>query len=163
MGAGDLSELVKKLLEGTAQEKILVICGSNRKAEQKLKKEFCKQPRVQILGFTTQMSLYLKACDVLFTKPGGLTSTEAAVTGVPMIHTAPIPGCETVNRKFFMKAGMSWSAITLNGQVEKGIQLMNDPEAVAQMVSAQKKQIHGDAVEKLYEFISGEIQKRNRF
>ena len=42
MGAGDLSELVKKLLEGTAQEKILVICGSNRKAEQKLKKEFCK-------------------------------------------------------------------------------------------------------------------------
>lgn len=163
MGAGDLSELVKKLLEGTAQEKILVICGSNRKAEQKLKKEFCKQPRVQILGFTTQMSLYLKACDVLFTKPGGLTSTEAAVTGVPMIHTAPIPGCETVNRKFFMKAGMSWSAITLNGQVEKGIQLMNDPEAVAQMVSAQKKQIHGNAVEKLYEFISGEIQKRNRF
>ena len=84
-----------------------------------MKKEFCKQPRVQILGFTTQMSLYLKACDVLFTKPGGLTSTEAAVTGVPMIHTAPIPGCETVNRKFFMKAGMSWSAITLNGQVEK--------------------------------------------
>lgn len=163
MGAGDLSELVKKLLESTAQEKILVICGSNRKAEQKLKKEFSKQPRVQILGFTTQMSLYLKACDVLFTKPGGLTSTEAAVTGVPMIHTAPIPGCETVNRKFFMKAGMSWSAITLNGQVEKGIQLMNDPEAVAQMVSAQKKQIHGDAVEKLYEFISGEIQKRNRF
>lgn len=163
MGAGDLSELVKKLLEGTSQEKILVICGSNRKAEQKLKKEFSKQPRVQILGFTTQMSLYLKACDVLFTKPGGLTSTEAAVTGVPMIHTAPIPGCETVNRKFFMKAGMSWSAITLNGQVEKGIQLMNDPEAVAQMVSAQKKQIHGDAVEKLYEFISGEIQKRNRF
>lgn len=128
-----------------------------------MKKEFCKQPRVQILGFTTQMSLYLKACDVLFTKPGGLTSTEAAVTGVPMIHTAPIPGCETVNRKFFMKAGMSWSAITLNGQVEKGIQLMNDPEAVAQMVSAQKKQIHGNAVEKLYEFISGEIQKRNRF
>lgn len=40
---------------------------------------------------------------------------------------------------------------------------MNDPEAVAQMVSAQKKQIHGNAVEKLYEFISGEIQKRNRF
>lgn len=65
--------------------------------------------------------------------------------------------------EIFMKAGMSWSAITLSGQVEKGIQLMNDPEAVAQMVSAQKKQIHGDAVEKLYEFISGEIQKRNRF
>lgn len=163
MGAGDLSELVEKLLEETSTEKILVICGSNKKAEQKLKKQFAEESRTQILGFTTQMPLYLKACNVLFTKPGGLTSTEAAVVGVPMIHTAPIPGCETVNRKFFTKAGMSWSAMTLKGQVEKGIQLMNDPEAVAQMVSAQKKQIHGNAVEKLYEFISGEIQKRNRF
>lgn len=109
------------------------------------------------------MSLYLKACDVLFTKPGGLTSTEAAVTGVPMIHTAPIPGCETVNRRFFMKAGMSWSALTLNGQVEKGIQLMNDPEAADEMVRAQKKQIHGEAVERLYKFINREIRKRDNF
>lgn len=153
MGAGDLSELVEKLLEETSTEKILVICGSNKKAEQKLKKQFAEEQRVQILGFTTQMPLYLKACDVLFTKPGGLTSTEAAVVGVPMIHTAPIPGCETVNRKFFTKAGMSWSAMTLKGQVEKGIQLMNDKTAAEDMVKKQKKQIHGDAVERLCDFI----------
>ena len=153
MGAGDLSELVEKLLEETSTEKILVICGSNKKAEQKLKKQFAEESRTQILGFTTQMPLYLKACNVLFTKPGGLTSTEAAVVGVPMIHTAPIPGCETVNRKFFTKAGMSWSAMTLKGQVEKGIQLMNEKTAAEDMVKKQKKQIHGDAVERLCDFI----------
>lgn len=153
MGAGDLAELVQRLLEETSSEKLLVICGSNQKAEQKLKKQFREETRVKILGFTTQMPLYLRACDVLFTKPGGLTSTEAAVVGVPMIHTAPIPGCETVNRRFFMKAGMSWSAMTLKGQVEKGIKLMNDPQAACEMTAAQKKQIHGDGVERLYEFI----------
>lgn len=163
MGAGDLSELVQKLLEGTKREKILVICGSNQKAEQKLKKQFGGEERVQVLGFTTQMPLYLRACDVLFTKPGGLTSTEAAVIGVPMIHTAPIPGCETVNRKFFMKAGMSWSAMTLKGQVEKGIELMDDQNAAREMVKKQKKQIHGDAVERLYQFIRLETEeKRSR-
>lgn len=162
MGAGDLQELVEKLLEETVDEKILVICGSNQKAEQKLKKRFSGEDRVQILGFTTQMPLYLKACDVLFTKPEGLTSTEAAVAGIPMIHTAPIPGCETVNRKFFVKAGMSWSAMTLKGQVEKGVSLMNDREAAWEMVEKQKKQIHGQAVEELYDFISSEIKKKKQ-
>lgn len=153
MGAGDFIELIQKLVSSTNVEKILAVCGNNRKAERKLKKVFKEESRVNVLGFTDQMPLYLRACDVVFTKPGGLTSTEAAVIGVPIIHTVPIPGCETVNRRFFMRAGMSWSAITLKGQVNKGIRLMNDPEAQKKMIECQKKQIHGEAVEKIYEFI----------
>ncbi len=153
MGAGDFMELVQKLVSGTDTEQILAICGNNRKAEKKLKKKFKGESRVTILGFTNQMSLYLRACDVVFTKPGGLTSTEAAVIGVPIIHTTPIPGCETVNRRFFMRAGMSWSAITVKGQVQKGIRLMNDQEAQKRMIACQAKQIHGDAAETLYNFV----------
>ena len=48
---------------------------------------------------------------------------------------------------------MCWSAMTLSGQVEKGIQLMNDKTAAEDMVKKQKKQIHGDAVERLCDFI----------
>ena len=159
MGAGDLDELIGELLARTEEEEIIAICGSNQKAEQKLKKKYSGEERLEILGFTTQMPLYLRACDVLFTKPGGLTSTEAAVVGVPMIHTAPIPGCETVNRKFFVRAGMSWSADTVKGQAEKGIALMRDTEAAEKMVKCQREQIHGDAVVKLYEFIRDQIEK----
>ena len=161
MGAGDLDELIEELLTRTEEERIIVVCGSNQKAEQKLKKKYSGEERMEILGFTTQMPLYLRACDVLFTKPGGLTSTEAAVVGVPMIHTAPIPGCETVNRKFFVRAGMSWSADTVKGQAEKGIALMRDAEAAEKMVKCQREQIHGDAVVKLYEFIRDQIEKEN--
>ena len=32
--------------------------------------------------------------DRIYTKPGGLTSTEALVKNIPIVHTAPIPGCE---------------------------------------------------------------------
>lgn len=153
MGAGDFIELIQRLVSRTDTEQILAVCGNNRKAERKLKKKFKDEPRVIVLGFTNQMPLYLSACDVVFTKPGGLTSTESAVIGVPMIHTTPIPGCETVNRRFFMRAGMSWSALTLKGQVSKGIRLMNDVEAQKKMIERQAKQIHGDAAEQLYEFI----------
>jgi UDP-N-acetylglucosamine 2-epimerase len=153
MGAGDFIELIQRLVSRTDTEQILAVCGNNRKAERKLKKKFKDESRVIVLGFTNQMPLYLSACDVVFTKPGGLTSTEAAVIGVPMIHTTPIPGCETVNRRFFMRAGLSWSALTLKGQVSKGIRLMNDVEAQKKMIERQAKQIHGDAAEQLYEFI----------
>ena len=160
MGAGDFMELIQKLVAGTETERILAICGNNHKTERKLKKKFKDEPRVSVLGFTDQMPLYLSACDVVFTKPGGLTSTEAAVIKVPMIHTAPIPGCETINRRFFMRAGMSWSAITLKGQVNKGIRLMNDPAAQKKMKIHQAKQIHGDAVEKLYRFICSQCNTK---
>ena len=161
MGAGDLLELVERLEKATADsgECILVICGSNEKAEQKLKERYSENSRIRILGFTTQMPLYVRACDVLSTKPGGLIPTEAAVVVVPRVHTSPIPGCESVNRKFFVHTGMSRTAETVRGQVEQGIELMNDPEAAAEMVRCQKKQIHGDAAELISYFIHQKADK----
>lgn len=38
--------------------------------------------------------------ELLLTKPGGLTTTEAATINIPIIHTMPIPGCETYNAEF---------------------------------------------------------------
>lgn len=49
----------------------------------------------------------MAAADVLFTKPGGLTTTEAAVKGIPIVHTRPIPGCETKNLAFYTERGLS--------------------------------------------------------
>ena len=57
---------------------------------------------VILTGFTNQMALYLKASDVCITKPGGLSSTEAAVANIPFIHAMAIPGCETRNLEFFL-------------------------------------------------------------
>ncbi len=58
-------------------------------------------------------------------KPGGLTSTEAAVTEISIVHTKPIPGCETKNRSFFVKKGMSVTAYTEYGLVRRGMQLLH--------------------------------------
>ena len=101
MGAGDLEKLTMQLEKRMeASDGIIVICGNNKKIFQKMKKDYQHHENIQIVGQTKQMSLYMKACDILYTKPGGLTSTEAAVSGIPIVHTSPIPGCETENKKF---------------------------------------------------------------
>lgn len=60
---------------------------------------------VETMGFTGDVPVYMNAVDMVFTKPGGLSSTEAATLNIPLVHTAPIPGCETINAKFFSDRG----------------------------------------------------------
>ena len=159
MGAGDMKKMVECLLKATKEEELIIICGSNTKVENQLKKAFGSEKRARILGFTTQMNLYMKACDVLFTKPGGLTSTEGAVAGIPMVHTDPIPGCETANRKFFGKLGMSVFARTVKGQVQAGIRLLYDEQASDKMRENQQKNINKMAADDICEFIRNHIKE----
>lgn len=158
MGAGDMKKLVECLLKSTTGEELIIVCGNNQKVEARLKKSFGGEKRATVLGFTTQMSLYMKACDVLFTKPGGLTSTEGAVAEIPMVHTEPIPGCETANRKFFGRLGMSISGKTIKGQVQAGLRLLYDDDAAGKMKENQAKNINKLAAEDIRQFISSKIR-----
>lgn len=108
MGAGVLKKAVKKLYaqwQGRAQ--LIVICGTNDKLYKALEKRYGADGGVTLLHTTDQMPLYLRACDLYLTKPGGLSSTEAAVSGVALAHLSPIPGCETRNARFFAHLGLT--------------------------------------------------------
>lgn len=158
MGAGDMKKMVESLLKSTDDEELIVICGSNKKVEKQLKKAFGKEERAHILGYTKQMSLYMRACDVLFTKPGGLTSTEAAVIGIPIVHTEPIPGCETANRKFFVKYGMSLSGRTVRGQVQAGLRILRDENEADRIVENQRKIINKTAADDICGFVREHVK-----
>ena len=141
------------------EERLILICGNNQSLYKKLCRKYENRKTVRIVGYTDQMPLYLKACDVIFTKPGGLTSTEAAVCGIPIVHIKPIPGCETENRKFFRKLGMSISGKTVLGQAVNGIRLLNDQTKAQNMILAQKREINPDASEELYYFLKKNTKK----
>lgn len=106
MGAGQIEQIVPLLLEHYGDEvKIIVICGSNKTLYDNLSKE--QGDRCILYGYTDKMAELMRACDLFLSKPGGLSSTEAAVSGAALIHITPIPGCETRNMEFFEKYGMS--------------------------------------------------------
>ncbi len=144
------------------EERLILICGNNQSLYKKLCRKYENRKTVRIVGYTDKMPLYLKACDVIFTKPGGLTSTEAAVCGIPIVHIKPIPGCETENRKFFRKLGMSISGKTVLGQAVNGIRLLNDQTKAQNMILAQKREINPDASEELYYFLKKNTKKLHK-
>ena len=135
-------ELVSRLENG---EQAVIICGNNKKRMRSLRLQFHKNPNVHIIGFTRHVAEYMTAADVLFTKPGGLSSTEAAVRRVPLVHTDPIPGCETKNRAFFVSRGMSVTGAHQKELAEAGISLARDDVRQIAMRDAQRKNSHPQA------------------
>ena len=55
------------------------------------------------MGFTRHIDKIMDACDMIITKPGGMTSSEALAKNLPMIITDPIPGQEEKNSQFLTK------------------------------------------------------------
>lgn len=80
----------------------------------------------------------MDACDVLLTKPGGITSTEALIKNIPLIHINPIKGLEEYNSAFFKKKGMAYRGDTLEEQVEMAIQLSSNRVAQEKMTETQR-------------------------
>lgn len=159
MGAGVLKKMTALLLsEVKDNEHIVVICGSNKKLKKQLDKKFGREKNVHLVGYTNEMYLYMKACDVIFTKPGGLTSTEAAVCRIPIVHTKPIPGCETVNRRFFVKEGMSVSGKSIVGQAKKGLCILRNRKKAEKIKENQKRVISGTSAKDIYEFCKEKVK-----
>ena len=110
IGAGEIFKAVcvmQGYLEDHRETVLIVMCGTNQKLYAKLKSKYQEEPQILLLKRTECMAEYLKACDFYISKPGGLSSTEAAVSHTPLLHISPIPGCESENVRFFAESGMS--------------------------------------------------------
>lgn len=162
MGAGNLRAFTRAIyLLKKRTDRILVVCGSNERIKRKLERIFRKRDSVTVLGKTDEMPLFLKAADVVYTKPGGLTLTEAAVTGTALVLTSPIPGCETQNRRFFRKHGMCVSGRNIYAQAAAGIRLLKDRERAEKIKANQQEFVPGDASLRIYRFIEEKLQEKD--
>lgn len=146
MGFGKIQNFTSGLnKECKSKEEIVVICGNNKKLKSMLDNEFRDNKNIKILGFTDKVNEYMSASDVIYTKPGGLTSTEVININKPLVHTNPIPGCETSNVNFFAKRKMSVSANSINEQIKKGRTLIYNKKLREKMICAQKKNVKANA------------------
>lgn len=150
MGAGNLPSSIEALLPVLGEKAHLtVVCGSNKAARETAQERFGADPRVTVLGRVSPLSGLMSAADVLVTKPGGLTSTEAMTIGTAMVIVNPIKGCETANADFFERKGMALCARTPGDMPELVNQLLRDDNARRRMVAAQRQEINPDAARQI--------------
>ena len=113
IGAGDIphsADILRSFLSEKEAGTLVIICGKRRNLYERLCRKYREDSHTVILESTPHMAEYMRACDIFLTKPGGLSSTEAAVSGVPLILLSPIPGCETHNAAYFSSHKMALTA-----------------------------------------------------
>lgn len=156
IGGGNAAALCRELSKLADKNTLVyVLCGRNSELKEKLSTEFEDDSRIQSVTFTEKVHLYLKAADVLISKPGGISSSEAAAVGVPLVHTMAIPGCETKNARFFEERGLSVNASSLKQAAQAAMDLIHSPERAEQMITCQRQTIRADAAEQIANRILG--------
>ena len=107
-GAGNIKETLEDLISIDRDFQTLVITGRNEHLKDKLSKMLdstIHNKNICLLGYTNKMNDILASIDVLISKPGGLTTTEALLNDVPMIVPYFIPGQEEENLDFLTNCG----------------------------------------------------------
>ena len=103
-GIGPVEQILVELDKVDRPFQSVVVTGRNEELRQELAAQDRTHP-TQVLGFVTNMHELMAVADVIITKPGGLTSSEALAMGKPLCILNPIPGQEAANSDFLLEHG----------------------------------------------------------
>lgn len=146
----DVAERAEAALDAPVEDLLVVaICGRNRSARESLEALGVPDGRLRVHGYVRRMERFMAAADLILTKPGGLTVSEALAVGRPMLLTRPIPGHEEGNAEEVSRAG---AAVAVDGasEITRAVaDLLGDPgrlEKLADRAAALGKPDASDEV-----------------
>ena len=133
LGLGSIEETLNDLNNVETPLKIFVVAGQNENLLARLKsvqKNF--RHEVKLFGYVENVGELMSRSDLLITKPGALTMSEAFAAGLPMILHAPIPGPESENARYAVTNGAAVSAgnFKISSIVNK---ILNEPNQLSEM------------------------------
>jgi len=104
-GAGPMEACVQAALECEAWQ-VVAVCGLNDKLRKKLVPLAQKRShKLRVLGYRTDIPALMAASDVIVTKGGGLSLTEALYSGARVVAVPSLPGQERANIAFMKSQG----------------------------------------------------------
>ena len=104
-GMGKLYEIACAIDRARVPAQLVVIAGRNQVLRRKLETTRWQMP-VHIQGFVTNMPAWMRAADVIITKAGPGTISEALACGLPILLSGYLPGQETGNVTFVEQNGV---------------------------------------------------------
>jgi processive 1,2-diacylglycerol beta-glucosyltransferase len=103
LGIGPIELMMRALGDVAEPVAGVIIVGRNDRLARRIvaAAEHTEYP-LRVLGFVDNVFDYMQASDVLVSKPGGLTSSEALAAELPMILVRPLPGQEERNTRYLV-------------------------------------------------------------
>jgi processive 1,2-diacylglycerol beta-glucosyltransferase len=135
-GMGPVAEILRELNKLATAVQVVVVCGRNEELRRELAVQERRHP-THVLGFVTNMHELMAVSDLVLTKPGGLTSSEALAMGKPMFVLNPIPGQEAANSDFLLEHGAAAKANRVEDLPFRLEKLINSSKLAEMAVAAK--------------------------
>jgi processive 1,2-diacylglycerol beta-glucosyltransferase len=126
---------------------VVAVCGRNEGALRHL--AGVEPDRLRVLGFRRDLPHLFAAADVIVTKPGGLTTSEALACGRPLLLTRPIPGHEEANATVLVAAGAARPCPDGRALTDALAAFFAEPETRLRMAAAARRMAAPDAARRI--------------
>ncbi|MBO8170413.1 MAG: glycosyltransferase [Bacillaceae bacterium] len=141
-GWGPMSEILNRLILIDEPLQILFVAGKNKemyhRVRQSLMYSGTGRHRIEVFGFVHNMHQLMHSADLLISKPGGITLSEALAAELPTIIYKPIPGQEERNARYLLEENVVDMAENLDELTEQVKRLLNSGKKREEM----KERIH---------------------
>ncbi|MDQ7092996.1 glycosyltransferase [Desulfosporosinus sp. PR] len=144
--------ICKKLTESQIPVQCIVVCGENEKLYAALE-DVVAQARNPLVRFKFVHNVedLMSVSDLIITKAGGLTVTEALTKHLPLIIFRPIPGQEEENAQYVQGIGAGWIAENEEELARMLSHLLHHPEDIEKMRSKAALALAGHSTERAVE------------
>lgn len=144
--------ICKKLADSLVPVQVIIVCGKNKKLYLSLE-EVIAQGRNPVirLDFVDNVEELMTVSDLIITKAGGLTVSEALTKHLPLVIYKPIPGQEEENAHFVQRIGAGCVAGN-EAELEQLLsRFLRNPEEIEKMRKNASVALAGHSTERAVE------------
>ena len=160
LGIGEVKSIFGSLLKCDRDLQLIAVTGWNERLKSQLEElSLGSGKSVSILGYSDRVYKLMGVSDLIITKPGGVTGSEARGKKLPILIIPPIPGQEERNARFLEDNG---AAVRLppDGNPEEILcRLLDNPlklRHMREMAGRLSKPGAGGDIIRLIEALAGE-------
>ncbi|MBX3064655.1 MAG: glycosyltransferase [Anaerolineae bacterium] len=143
---------------GNKQAQLVVIAGRNQELQHQLAQTTWRG-KVRVYGFVSNIELMMRAADVMISKAGPASITEAAIMGLPLLLNGAIPYQETVNAEYVVKQGVGLYETEPERVAAAFVGILSDETKLAQMAESISKLAQPEAIwriaDEIWRYVDG--------
>ncbi len=156
-GMGPLFDTATAIAMPGGSFALAVICGRNRRLKEQLEAQDWPIP-VRLYGFERRIPQMMQAADLLVTKAGPGTITEAVNAGLPMVLYSRLPGQEDGNVNYVVTERVGTWAPGPERAAASVHQWLQDPQAMQQAAVACRRIARPSAATEIARLIAAQLR-----
>lgn len=130
LGLGRIEVITKKILSDERLG-VVVVTGKNKRLYDSMRK--WDNPRLRLFSYVEDMAKVIAACDLVISKPGGVTSAEVLAMNKPLVIYSSFPGQEDRNTDYLLNRGAAIKVKRLEMLIPEFLALWENPLRLQQM------------------------------